>query len=364
MTDSSRLVDRWVRPEIRALDAYHVPPAAGLVKLDAMENPYRWPESMVADWLEQLRSVEMNRYPDPGAEALKSALARSLDLPDSCGLLLGNGSDELIQMIALVLAAPGRTILAPEPSFIMYRMIATFTGMEYAGVPLTGDDFALDRDAMLAAIESHQPAIVFLAYPNNPTGNLFDDATIEAVLAAAPGLVVIDEAYAPFAESSWLGRLGKYPNLLVMRTLSKLGLAGLRLGLLAGAPVWLEQFDKVRLPYNIGVLNQASATFALEHEAVFEQQTAMIRTERGRLQAALAALPGVTPYPSRANFILLRVPPGQAGALFDALKTAGVLVKSLDGSSPRLADCLRVTVGRPEENDAFLKALVNALEQG
>ena len=363
MTDSSRLIERWVRPEIRALNAYHVPPAAGLVKLDAMENPYGWPEPMVADWLEHLRTVELNRYPDPGADALKAALARSLDLPEGCGLLLGNGSDELIQMIALALAAPGRTVLAPEPSFVMYRMIATFTGMDYAGVPLAGDAFALDRDAMLAAIETHQPAVIFLAYPNNPTGNLFDDAAIEAILDAAPGLVVIDEAYAPFAETSWLPRLAEHPNLVVMRTLSKLGLAGLRLGLLAGAPAWLGGFDKVRLPYNIGVLNQASAAFALEHQALFDEQTASIRHERTRLHDALATLPGITPFPSRANFILLRVPAGRAAALFATLRSAGVLVKSLDGSSPLLVDCLRVTVGRPEENDALLAALATALEQ-
>jgi histidinol-phosphate aminotransferase len=264
-------------------------------------------------------------------------------------------------MIAMVLAEPGRVVLAPEPSFVMYRMIATFSGMDYVGVPLAADDFALDCDAMLDAIARHQPAVIFLAYPNNPTGNLFDDTALAAVLEAAPGLVVIDEAYAPFAEASWLGRLVDYPNLVVMRTLSKLGLAGLRLGMLAGAPAWLAQFDKVRLPYNIGVLNQASAAFALEHQALFDEQTANIRAERARLHAALASLPGVTPLPSRANFILLRVPSGRAPGLFGALRESGVLVKSLDGSSPLLADCLRVTVGKPEENDAFLAALGVAL---
>jgi histidinol-phosphate aminotransferase len=349
MADVTQLVERWVRPEIRALSAYHVPPAAGLIKLDAMENPYGWPEEVVAAWLERLRGVALNRYPDPGATELKRGLHDALDLGEGTELLLGNGSDELIQMIAMTLAEPGRVVLAPEPSFVMYRMIATFTGMDYVGVPLASDDFALDRDAMLAAIAEHDPAVIFLAYPNNPTGNLFDDASIEAILAATQGLVVIDEAYAPFAECSWLDRLGDFPNLVVMRTLSKLGLAGLRLGLLAGAPAWLGQFDKVRLPYNIGVLNQASASFALEHQALFE------------LHDALAALPGIVPLPSRANFILLRVPAGQAGLLFAALREAGVLVKSLDGSSPLLADCLRVTVGTPEENDLFLTALAGAL---
>ncbi len=361
MADAGRLVAAWVRPEIRALSAYHVPPAAGLIKLDAMENPYGWPEEVVAAWLERLRGVALNRYPDPGADALKRRLRESLGLDQGGALLLGNGSDELIQMIAMALASPGRTVLAPEPSFVMYRMIATFTGMEFVGVPLRADDYTLDRGAMLAAIAEHQPAVVFLAYPNNPTGNLFDDAAVEAVLEAAPGLVVIDEAYAPFAQRSWLGRLGEHPNLVVMRTLSKLGLAGLRLGLLVGAPAWLAEFDKVRLPYNIGVLNQVSAEFALEHAALFEEQTARIRAERARLHDALATLPGVTPLPSRANFILLRVPAGRAPGLFGALKAAGVLIKSLDGSSPLLADCLRVTVGRPEENDAFLAALEAAL---
>ena len=361
MADVTQLVERWIRPEIRALSAYHVPPAAGLIKLDAMENPYGWPEEVVAAWLERLRGVALNRYPDPGAAELKQGLRDALDLGAGTELLLGNGSDELIQMIAMTLAEPGRVVLAPEPSFVMYRMIATFTGMDYVGVPLAGDDFALDRDAMLAAIAEHDPAVIFLAYPNNPTGNLFDDATLEAILDAAPGLVVIDEAYAPFAERSWLDRLGDWPNLVVMRTLSKLGLAGLRLGLLAGAPAWLGQFDKVRLPYNIGVLNQASAAFALEHQALFDEQTARIRDARARLHDALAALPGIVPLPSHANFILLRVPTGQAGALFAALREAGVLVKSLDGSSPLLADCLRVTVGTPEENDAFLASLGKAL---
>jgi histidinol-phosphate aminotransferase len=361
MADVTQLVERWVRPEIRALSAYHVPPAAGLIKLDAMENPYGWPEEVVAAWLERLRGVALNRYPDPGAAELKQGLRDALDLGEGTELLLGNGSDELIQMIAMTLAEPGRVVLAPEPSFVMYRMIATFTGMDYVGVPLVGDDFTLDRDAMLAAIAEYDPAVIFLAYPNNPTGNLFDDASIEAILAATQGLVVIDEAYAPFAECSWLERLGDFPNLVVMRTLSKLGLAGLRLGLLAGAPAWLGQFDKVRLPYNIGVLNQASASFALEHQALFDEQTARIRNERARLHDVLAALPGIVPLPSRANFILLRVPAGQAGLLFAALREAGVLVKSLDGSSPLLADCLRVTVGTPEENDAFVAALRKAL---
>jgi histidinol-phosphate aminotransferase len=247
-------------------------------------------------------------------------------------------------------------MLAPEPGFVMYRMIAAFTGMDYVGVPLAAD-FALDGAAMLAAIAAHEPALVFLAYPNNPTGNLFDAEAMRAVIEAAPGLVVIDEAYYPFAGSSYLGWLGRHPNLLVMRTVSKLGLAGLRLGLLAGPEAWLGQLEKLRLPYNINVLTQSSAEFALAHHHVFEQQAAQICADRERLYRALSELPGIAVWPSHANFLLLRTPAGQSAALFAGLKAHGVLVKNLDGGHPQLRDCLRVTVGTAGENRAFLEAL-------
>jgi histidinol-phosphate aminotransferase len=326
-----------------------------------MENPYRWPDALVDEWLEILRSVELNRYPDPGAGALTAKLKQRMRVPDSMQVVLGNGSDELIQMLALAVAEQGRVILAPEPTFVMYRMIAAFAGMRYEGVPLT-DDFALDVEATLAAIALHQPAIVFLAYPNNPTGTLFSTAAVAAVIAAAPGLVVVDEAYAPFTDASFMARLGEFPNLLVLRTVSKMGLAGLRLGLLAGPADWLCEIDKVRLPYNINVLTQASALFALEHNDMLDAQTAQIRRDRAGLFTALKAIRGVQPYPSEANFILFRTPAGRAGAVFAALRAQGILVKNLAGAGDRLQDCLRVTVGTPEENDAFLAALRTAMD--
>ncbi len=358
---SRDLVERWVRPEIRALAAYGVPDASGLIKLDAMENPYTWPRAMVEEWLEVLRAVPVNRYPDPAAKPLKRALVEAIGAPGGAEILLGNGSDELIQMIALALSRPGRTLLAPEPGFVMYRMIALFAGLEYVGVPLRGEDFALDMDAMRAAIERHRPAAIFLAYPNNPTGNLWDEAEIGELIALAPGLLVIDEAYAPFAQRSLLHLLGEFPNLLVMRTLSKLGLAGLRLGLLIGAPEWLGELDKVRLPYNINVLTQASAEFALAHRAVFDEQTRRVREAREALYGELRALPGIVAYPSDANFILFRVTPGEAGRVCAALREGGVLIKNLDPAGGALADCLRVTVGLPEENRVFLELLRGAL---
>ena len=350
-----------VRPEIQRLSAYHVPDPGDLVKLDAMENPYAWPGELVDAWLETLRGATVNRYPDPAAKRVRDRLRAVMEVPEGSEILLGNGSDELIQLIMLCLNKSGATVLAPEPTFVMYRILALAAGMDFVGVPLTKDEFLLDPTAMLAAIRRHRPAAVFLAYPNNPTGNLFQEAVIEAILEATDGLVVLDEAYTPFAEASFLQALPARPNLLVMRTVSKMGLAGLRLGWLAGDPVWIHAFDKLRLPYNINVLSQLSAEFALKHVDVLDQQTRRIRAERERLFTALVSMRGITVWPSRANFLLFRVPPGTSADIFLGLKSSGVLVKNLDGSNPSLADCLRVTVGKPEENNAFLDALRTAL---
>jgi len=351
------LVTHWVRPEIRELSAYAVPDATGMVKLDAMENPYAWPQELRPEWSRALGEIDVNRYPDPRAGALKARLRKAMAVPTGMDLLLGNGSDEIIQMIAMALAGPGRALLSVEPGFVMFRMIATFCALKYVGVPLRSDDFGLDMPAMVQAIEEHQPAVVFLAYPNNPTGNLFAEKDIIEIIHQAPGLVVVDEAYAPFADHSFMARLGQDDNLLVMRTVSKMGLAGLRLGLLAGPRDWLAEIDKTRLPYNVNVLTQAAADLALAHPEVLEEQTRAVRTERARLLEALRRLPGLTVYPSEANFILLRTAQGRASAVFEGLNTAKVLIKKLDGGHPMLADCLRVTVGTPQENDAFLKAL-------
>ncbi|MBL1278270.1 MAG: histidinol-phosphate transaminase [Ectothiorhodospiraceae bacterium] len=358
MNQKKHKAEAWVRPEIKALSAYHVPDSANFIKLDAMENPYQWPEKMVDDWLAVLREVSLNRYPDPSPAGLKASLAEAMGVPSGMDVILGNGSDELIQMIALTLAQPGRVILAPEPSFVMYKMIATFTSMEYVGVPLAAD-FSLDMGVMLAAIEKHQPAVVFLAYPNNPTGDLFDRDAVHAVIDASPGLVVVDEAYHAFAGDSFMDELGKYDNLVVMRTVSKMGLAGLRLGLLAGPSEWLGEFDKTRLPYNINVLTQVSAEFALAHREVLDKQTQQICTDRALLMTELQATAGVQPFPSRANFILFRVP--KAKKVFAALKEQGVLIKNMGATEGPLAQCLRVTVGTAEENTAFLTALRQAL---
>ena len=344
----------WIRDEILGLSAYHVAESAGFVKLDAMENPYRLPEALRAALGDIAAEAPLNRYPDPSARALKARLRAVMGVPDEMELLLGNGSDELIQIVAMALARPGAVMLGVEPSFAMYRMIAACCGLRYESVALR-PNFTLDGDACLDAIARHRPAVTFIAYPNNPTGNLFDREGVSRMIEASPGLVVVDEAYYAFADASFLLRLADYPNLLLMRTVSKLGLAGLRLGLIAGRPEWLAELDKVRLPYNINVLTQRFAERVLGEPQVLEAQAAAIRAERSRLGAALARLPRVQVFPSSANFILFRMP--RATAVFTALRERRVLVKNLDGAHPLLADCLRVTVGTPDENDQFLHAL-------
>jgi histidinol-phosphate aminotransferase len=347
-----------IRDEVRALKAYPVPDATGMVKLDAMENPYPLPPELRGRIARLVEQAALNRYPDPSAPALKERLRQAFGVPDGIELLLGNGSDELIQTLALAARKPGAAVLGVEPSFVMFRMIATFAGTPYVGVELR-DDYSLDIEKLLAAVERHRPGLIFIAYPNNPTGNLFDAGLIERVIEAAPGLVVIDEAYHGFSGESFLPRLAGYPNLLVMRTLSKLGLAGLRLGVLMGAERWIRQLDKLRLPYNVNTLTQLIAAVVLEYGSVLTDQAAAIKLERGRLLRELQRVPGVTAYPSDANFVLFRI--REAERIFDGLKRRGVLIKSLHGSHRLLADCLRVTVGTPDENAAFLTALTQTL---
>jgi histidinol-phosphate aminotransferase len=298
--------------------------------------------------------VPFNRYPDGGASAVRDALQKRLTRHDGLDLILGNGSDELIQIIALALARPGAVMLAPEPTFVMYRCCALFAGMRFVGVPLT-EQFELDIDAMEAAIARERPALIFLASPNNPTGNLFAADHVERVIRAAPGLVVVDEAYGAYTYESFLTRLRDFPNLLVLRTLSKIGMAALRLGYAVAAPEWIAELNKVRAPYNLNALTQAAAQVLLAEGAMLAQHTATIKAERMQLAAALSALPGLTVFASQANFLLVRVP--DAGKWFDGLRAAGILVKNLHGSHPALANCLRITIGTPAENDMLIVAL-------
>jgi len=345
---------RVVRPEIRALTAYPVAKAAGMIKLDAMESPFGLSEPLRAKLAAALAAVPVNRYPDGGADAVKAALRDAFAIPAELGVLVGNGSDELIQIITSALARPGAVMLAPEPSFVMYARNALYTGMRFVGVPLN-EDFSIDVRAMLDAIARSQPTLVYLAYPNNPTGNLFDAADVERIVRASPGLAVVDEAYHAFADATFMTRIAQFANLLVLRTVSKIGMAGIRLGYAIADPAWIAELDKVRQPYNLNALTQAAAPVLLRERETIATWAATLKSERARLEAAIAQLPGVTVFPTRTNFVLARVP--DAPRWFDALARAGLLVKNLHGWHPLLAHCLRITVGSPAENDALLAAL-------
>jgi histidinol-phosphate aminotransferase len=348
--------DKLIRPEILALKAYHVADSDGMVKLDAMENPYPLPAQMRRELGEHLSRVDLNRYPDPTGRRLRELLAKKMHVPAGMEILLGNGSDDLIQIVTFACARPGAAMMFPAPTFVMYGVNATLSGMRALRYELR-KDYTLDRDAFVARVKAEQPALIFIAYPNNPTGVLYPEADVIAVLRAAEGLVVLDEAYHVFAQKSFMPRLAEFPNLVVMRTVSKLGLAGIRLGYLAGRPQWIEEFNKVRQAYNVNVLTQAAATFVLERLEVLEEQAGKIRAERAVLGKALAALPGVTVFPSEANFFLVRVP--DADRTFDALRRQGVLVRNFN--SPGLENCLRITVGTPDENRILLTAMREAL---
>jgi len=368
-------VERHVRPDVQRMAAYHVADATDAIKLDAMENPWRLPGALQAELAQRLAALAINRYPSGNTyTALKQAIARHDGLDGIDGLVLGNGSDELISLLCQLVAQPGATIMAPAPSFVMYEMGARLAGVGFVPVPLR-PDFSLDREAMLQAIETHRPALVFLAYPNNPTGNLFDADDVRAILQATDGLVVLDEAYAPFAGgASWLSQLPAWPNLAVMRTCSKWGLAGARIGYLASAPAWAAQLDKIRPPYNISALDAETACFAFQHHADFDHQTQALCSERQTLVQRLQALRGPQGlshvYPTAANFVLVRLAggpgdgagPSRATRVAAAMRAAGVLIKDASRMHPALAKCLRLTVGAPEENEAMLQALVAALD--
>ncbi len=353
-------LSKLIRPEVQKMSAYHVPEATGLVKLDAMENPFPWPDEMKAQWLKLLSKAEPNRYPDPSSKELVSSLRECFDVAPELGVVLGNGSDELIQLILMAMNDDA-CVMAPTPSFVMYQHIANSLGLSFIGVPLN-TNFSLDVPEMLSVIREKNPAVIFLAYPNNPTANLFDDADLLAILEASNGLVVVDEAYQPFARKTFLDRAQDYEQLLVMRTVSKLGLAGLRLGFLVGHSNLTTQFEKIRLPYNINVFTQITATFAFQHISTFDKQAAMICEQRDILLNSLSSLKGVNVFPSDANFVLFSLQSDSAERVFEALKQAGVLIKKM-GNVPGLpAECLRVTVGSSTENKLFVKQITSIIK--
>ena len=373
MTNQTNKALRFIRPDVQAMHAYAVQHSVGMVKLDAMENPFTLSPELQAKLGARLGAVAINRYPGARIDDLKAALARYVDLPAGLGLMLGNGSDELISLLSMACAIRGAKVLAPEPGFVMYGMSAQFQGLSYIGVPLTAD-FELDEPAMSAAIAQHEPAIVYIAYPHTPTANLWDADTIRRLITQVStygGLVVMDEAYQPFSSKSWLDEIRQHPNanahVVLMRTLSKFGLAGIRLGYMLASTALINEVDKLRPPYNVSVLNAECALFALEHTDVFAAQAATICVEREALFQALQQLPGVTAFASQANMMVLRfnghtdTDMDAANRAFEVLKAHHVLVKNVSKMHPLLANCLRLTIGTPQENTQLLAALQAAL---
>ncbi len=359
MTDVlTHLIATRIRQDVQSMHAYAIQDSAGMIKLDAMENPHRLPPELQSHLGQRLGALALNRYPDGRVNDLRAALTSYAQMPEGFDIMLGNGSDELISLLALACDVPGASILAPLPGFVMYGMSAQLQGLKFIGVPLTAD-FELDEAAMLASITENQPSIIYIAYPNNPTANLWDDAVIEKIIEAATGLVVIDEAYQPFSSKSYIDRIEKHKHVLLMRTMSKFGLAGVRIGYMMGPKALIAEIDKVRPPYNISVLNYECALFALEHAEVFAAQAQEIRVQRAVVFDALQALPGVKAWKSDANMVLLRVPDAQK--TFEGMRARKVLVKNVSKMHPLLANCLRLTVGTLEENLQMLAALKESL---
>ncbi|MGN6984469.1 histidinol-phosphate transaminase [Neisseria sp. P0008.S010] len=341
-----------VRDEIQEMLAYTVADIPNsCIKLDAMELPCQFPEYMQKELACELAVAEINRYPNPATSGLQQLLKGIFQIPKQAQIVLGNGSDELIQLIAMLLAKPKAKILSVDPSFVMYRRNAVLFGLEYIGVPLN-NDFTLNLPAILSAIKTHQPALIFIAYPNNPTGVCFRHEDVQAIIDAAPGVIVIDEAYGSFSLDSFLPYAGNVEKLVVMRTLSKIGFAGLRLGYACGHPILMNELAKIVPPYNMNQLSLTAAKFALRHYGWVEEQINTLKRERSRLSEALSMLPEVKVFGSEANFLTIRVP--DAELVFKALKDSNILIKNLHGSHPLLDQCLRLTVGTFEQNQQVL----------
>ncbi len=349
-----------LRAELVNMQAYHVPDTSGLIKLDAMENPFAFPASLRDAWLNELKNVELNRYPNPQASELKKSFQSVFPLAQKLELIFGNGSDELIQLLIMAIAKPGAKVMTVTPSFSMYKIIANYIGVDVIEVPLRENSFALQMELLLENISTHKPAIIFLACPNNPTGTLWPANEIEEIIQQSTGLVVIDEAYSPFASYSMMSLVEQYPHAIMMRTVSKMGLAGLRLGWMLGDPQWINEFNKMRLPYNINSLTQASANFAMHNIEVFNEQAKQICLQRETLSKALQAIDKLRVFPSEANFILFKILEGSANDVYQSLLKNRIIIKNVSNDG-LLKNCLRVTVGAEQENQAFLKALVASL---
>jgi histidinol-phosphate aminotransferase len=338
---------------------YIAPEVTGAIKMDANENPISLQEPLKKKLMEEMGRIDLNRYPIAGAPELRNRFAQYYGV-DKDMVMLGNGSDELIQTLCLTLKGKINGVLVPVPAFSMYKIIAVNTGNKVVEVPLD-KKFDLDRDAIIGQIKANFPALVFLSYPNSPTGNLFSRDKIEAIIKKTPGIVVIDEAYASFSGRTLLPLLKKYDNLIFLNTLSKLGLASMRLGFLIGNPDIVAQLDKVRLPYNVNSLSQIAANFFLDYQDEFSRQVEEIIKRREELYLGLKEIAGIKLYPSQSNFIFFSCA-FDSDRIYNKLVEEGIIVKNLN-IPPLMPNCMRVTVGNNKENEAFLRALKSVISK-
>jgi len=350
---------RHVKPAVRALRAYTLAARPAPVKINQNENPYDLPDELKRKVVERALLRPWSRYPDFDPRELVEALAHAAGWRAD-GVLAGNGSNELIEALLLVTVSPGTRIVIPEPTFTLYALLAGILGGEVVRVGL-GPDLEYDPDAIREARRRTEASVTVVCSPNNPTGGVLAPDDVRRLCAEADGLVVVDEAYHEFAGSTVAPLLADHPNLVVLRTFSKAkALAGLRVGYLMASPALVREIDKARLPYNINFFSQVAALAALGDRASLDRTVERIVASRETLLAALADVPGVRAYPSRANFVLLEIRDAEPKAVFEDLYRAGVLVRDVT-SYPRLSRCLRVSVGTEEENAVFLRALAEAL---
>ncbi|MBR3425654.1 MAG: histidinol-phosphate transaminase [Neisseriaceae bacterium] len=347
-----------IRADILASSAYHVANVPdNCVKLDAMESPYDFPPDMQNALGERLKTAPIRLYPNIAADDFIPKLKAAFHIPQTASVALGNGSDELIQFITMLLAKPNAKVLAIEPTFVMYRRNAELFGMQYIGVDCN-DDLTLNLDVVLRAIDEEKPDLIFIAYPNNPTGTRYPREMVEQIIQAATGIVVIDEAYGAFSSDSFLSSAGKIDNLLVLRTFSKIGFAGLRIGYVSGSLKIINELNKILPPYNMNQLGLTAAKFALENLNWINNNINILKMEREIAFAKLEDIKGVTVYPSEGNFLTVKVP--NAEECFDLLLQNGFLIKNLSKMHPLLKNCVRITIGKPEDNAKWLSVLQKA----
>ncbi|MDB0021601.1 histidinol-phosphate transaminase [Candidatus Pseudothioglobus singularis] len=347
-------IEQWLRSDIKNIDAYHVPVSKDMIKLDAMESPFGIPKDLKVEFLKCIEQSEVNRYPEADPSPLKDTLRSLMDIPDEFGILLGNGSDELIQLLALA-CSKDDLIMSFEPSFVMYELVSKYVNLEYFGVQLDSN-FDINLSDALLIIEREKPKIIFIAYPNNPTGNCFDYDAIIEIIKSTNSMVILDEAYYAYSDKSFLSEISNFPNLLVLRTISKIGFAGLRLGLLIGDQETIAQLNKLRLPYNINALTQTSANFLLQDKQRIINNAQIIIEERRRLAHELSLFSKFKVYPSQTNFILVHSE--DANSLHTALKENGILIKGFPKGS-KLSDFIRISVSEPVENNILIDAIRN-----